>query len=211
MKRKILIVILASLLLTIFSAPLFSQIKADTIVKTPIYTSYFNDSLHEPLYVVYTLYKGGGDCSRTGDVFVTNGLPNSAISEDYAHNGYDEGHMADSKDFAFNCALQKMTFRFYNCVPQTPKLNRGCWKVLETQVRKESQSDSLLIICGNIYGNKTIGKNKIGVPDFCYKIVYSLSTKKLLHCRLFPNDNSDSFKDVSVEDITKLINYKLEY
>ena len=149
----------------------FGQITADTIIKEANYTSYFNYRFHEPIYVVYTLYKGGGKCSRTGDVFVTNNLPHSATAADYSHNGYDEGHMANAEDFAFNCALQKNTFKYYNCVPQTPRLNRGCWKQLETLVRKESQSDSLLIICGNIYGTKTIGKNKIAVPEYCYKIV----------------------------------------
>jgi DNA/RNA endonuclease G (NUC1) len=161
--------------------------------------------------VVYKLYKGGGTCSRSGDTFKTDGLPHSATASDYAHNGYDEGHEANAEDFAFDCKKQEQTFRFYNCVPQTPRLNRGCWKQLETLVRKESQKDSLQIICGNIYGKKTIGKNKIAVPDFCYKIVYSLTTHKLLYCRLFPNDNSDSFRDVSVANICIMLNYNLSY
>jgi len=211
MKKKILIIFLAFLLLTIFCAPLFSQVKADTIIRTPIYTSYFNYSLHEPLYVVYPLYKGGGDCDRAGDVFKTDSLPYSATANDYAHNGYDEGHFANAEDFAFNCALQRMTFRFYNCTPQTPALNRGVWKQLETLVRKESQTDSLLIICGNIFGHKKIGKNKIAVPSFCYKIVYSLTTHKIIHCRLFPNDNSDIFKDVDLKYIQSKLNYNLVY
>jgi endonuclease G len=205
--KKILLITIPS----IFSIWSYGQIKADTVIKTPIYTSYFNYSLHEPLYVVYSLYKGGGNCSRAGDAFVTDNLPNSATSDDYYHSGYDEGHEANSKDFAFNCALQKMTFRFYNCVPQTPRLNRGVWKHLETLVRKESQTDSLLIICGNIFGDKKIGDNKIAVPDYCYKIVFSLSSHKMIHCRLFPNDNSDSYKDVDLSYIESRVNYKLVY
>jgi len=186
------------------------QVKIDTVIRKGSYTSYFSTKLHEPLYVVYTLYKGGGDCSRTGDVFKTDGLVGSATADDYAHNGYDEGHEANAEDFAYDCRLQELTFRFYNCVPQTPRLNRGVWKVMETAVRKESQSDSLLVICGNLYGTKTIGPNKIAVPDYCYKIVYSKSTHKLLHCRLFPNDNSASFKDVTLDDIINKVTYSVE-
>ena len=205
--KKTLLIIIAS----IISICSYSQIKADTVIRTSIYTSYFNYSLHEPLYVVYSLYKGGGKCDRSGDVFVTDGLPYSATDKDYSHSGYDEGHEANSQDFAFNCALQKMTFRFYNCIPQKPRLNRGCWKSLETLVRKESQTDSLFIICGNIFGDKKIGDNNIAAPDYCYKIVYSLSTHKMIHCRLFPNDNSDSYKDVDLLYIENRLNYKLVY
>ena len=72
----------------------------DTVIKTTGYTSYFNYTLHEPLYVAYKLYKGGGDCDRAGDVFTTGGLIGSATAADYKAGRYDEGHLANSKDFA---------------------------------------------------------------------------------------------------------------
>jgi DNA/RNA endonuclease G (NUC1) len=184
----------------VISLNCYSQ-KVDTIIHQSVYTSYFNYKLREPLYVSYKLYKGGGACSRIGDVFKTGGLKYSATSNDYIGNGYDEGHYANAEDFAYDCVLQKNTFFFYNCVPQTPKLNRGCWKSLETQVRKESQTDSLYIICGGIFSNKKIGN--IGVPEYCYKIVFSLTTKKVVHSRLFPNDDSDSFIDISLQSLIK--------
>ena len=181
----------------------------DTVIYMKGYTSYFNNQLHEPLYVTYKLYKGGGNCSRNKDKFETGGLAASATASDYEGHGYDEGHLANSKDFAYDCKLQEQTFRFYNCVPQTPKLNRGTWKVLETELRKESQTDSLYIIAGSIFGNKKIGK--AAVPDFCYKVVYSLSTKKILYCRLYPNDNSDSFTDINLTQLKNKIAYRLVY
>ena len=100
--KKLLIIFL------LFSVKCFSQF-IDTVIHAPNYTSYFNYSLHEPLYVVYKLYKAGGSCSRAGDYFKTGGLPNSATGKDYAHNGFDEGHLADSKDFAYDCSLQEAT------------------------------------------------------------------------------------------------------
>lgn len=125
--------------LLILSASFVHAQKIDTVISTKIYTSYFSYQLHEPLYVVYSLSHGGGNCDRSADHFITGNLPHSATAKDYARNGYDEGHLANSKDFAYDCPSQELTFRFYNCVPQTPKLNRGIWKELETLVRNESQ------------------------------------------------------------------------
>src|ERR1035437_2100022 len=38
---------------------------AQSIVKREIYTVNFSNSLHEPFWVSYKLYRGGGECSRT--------------------------------------------------------------------------------------------------------------------------------------------------
>ena len=186
--------------------------KADTVIKAGIYTSYFSYELKEPLYVVYKLYKGGGDNSRDGIKFKTGGLKNSATAKDYAHNGYDEGHLANAEDFAGNAKNEEKTFRFYNCLPQTARMNRGIWKTWETIIREDSQTDSLKIICGGIFSSgKTIGKNKIAVPDSCFKIVYSLSTKKLLYSMVFPNDNSDTVDAIDVDDLKRILPFPLSY
>jgi len=176
----------------------------DTVIHATNYTSYYSYKLHNPIFVVYKLYKGGGSCSRVKDRFITDNLPNSATASDYAGSGYDEGHLCNSADFAYDCKLQEATFRFYNCTPQTPALNRGCWKHIETTVRKESQTDSLLIICGNIFGSKTIGKG-VAIPSYCFKIVYRKG--EVIHSLLFPNDNSQSFRTVSVDSLRGLYKF----
>ena len=143
-------------------------VKTDTIINVGIYKSYFNYTLKEPLYVTYTLFKGGGDCSRAGLSFKKCGV-NSASDEDYAGNSYDKGHRANAENFANNCEVDKKTFCYYNYVPQTIKLNRGIWKKWETTLREQSQNQALLIIAGSIFKNKTIGANKIWVPEQCIK------------------------------------------
>lgn len=188
----------------------FSQ-TIDTVIHAPNYTSYYSYSLHEPLYVTYKLKDAGGDCSRIGDVFKTGGLPYSATSKDYKASGYDEGHLADSKDFAYDCLLQEATFRFYNCVPQTPRLNRGIWKHFETIIRKESHTDSLFVIAGSIFGNTKIGQDSIGVPDYCFKIVFSLSTHNIIHCLLFPNDFSNTYTDIDIAELRKKVPYTIVF
>jgi endonuclease G len=183
--------------------------QVNEIIRNDIYTSYFNYQLHEPLYVVYKLYEGGGKCSRKAFHFKTGGLEYSAKARDYKASGYDEGHLADAKDFAYDCEKEEETFRFSNCVPQTKKLNRGIWKHFETEIRKESQNDSLLIICGSIFGNQTIGPDDIAVPDYCWKIVESLTTHEIIYCLIFPNDDSDSYDNISFKDLEKRLPYNL--
>ena len=191
-------------MLLLFIGGVSAQI--DTI-KTQILTSYLSTTLHEPLFVTYKLYKGGGDASRAGLTF--KATPGSATAKDYAHNGYDEGHLANAEDFAYNKDLEQLTFFFYNCVPQTPRLNRGIWKTYETDIRKKSQSDSLLITCGSIFGSKKIGK--AAVPTYCWKIVRSLTTGKILVSAIFPNDNSDTVEAIDPEDLQKRLDYKITF
>ena len=203
---------LLPILTLLFTYTLHAQpYKIDTIIDNGVFLSYFNDSLHEPVYVSYTLYKGGGDCSRDGLRFTTNDLPHSATASDYANNGYDEGHLCNAEDEAYDCNREGETFHFFNCVPQTKELNRGIWKHYETIVRKDSQTDSLYIICGSIFGDKTIGKQHIAVPEYCWKVVYSMTTWKVLYCLMFPNDSSDQYYDISTNDLEEQIGIKLKY
>jgi endonuclease G len=175
----------------------------DTLITTPIYKSYFSYSVREPLMVTYKLYKAGGTNSRAGMVFKTGGLRQSATPDDYAKSGYDIGHMATAADFAYNATAQESTFRFYNALPQLPRLNRGVWKKLETDVRQQSQSDSLFVICGG-YQFDTKLNNRIGVPKYCFKIIKSLS-KNTIKCYIFPNDNSNTSNEISLSDLLKNI------
>ena len=162
------------------SAP--QQQKKTQVFKTAAYTSYYNYTTHCPDSVVYKLYKGGGQCSRAGMAFKADS--GTAREKDYAHNGYDEGHCCPAEDFAYDCDRERQTFRFINCMPQTANLNRGQWKHYETLIRKASQTDSLLIICGPTFPSvaeaKTIGPNKVWVPASCWKRVISLTTGKTI-------------------------------
>lgn len=181
--------------------------KVDTIINKGIYQSYFNYKTKEPIFVVYKLYKGGGDCSREAFTFSNDTKITTATDKDYAKSGYDKGHLANAEDFAYDCDKDRLTFFYYNCVPQTPNLNRGTWKQWETTVRKESQADSLLIILGNFYTSKKIGE--IFVPSYCWRVVQSLSTKKLTHVLLFLNADNASYKTVPLSKIETELGYKL--
>lgn len=151
-----------------FASLCYSQKNTIRIAKDN-YTCFFDTSLRQPLVVVYKLYKGGGDCSRAGFSF-KNDLPNirTATQADYAKSGYDRGHLANAEDFAYDCRLDELTFRYYNCLPQGKNLNRGIWKQKEEEARLMSQKDTVVIVC---FGRDFFLDNRLNVPKYCGKIV----------------------------------------
>ena len=167
----------------------------DTVICNAIYSAAFSYEYKEPLFVTYKLYKGGGNCRRTSFRFGNDAKLNCASDKDYKGSGYNRGHLANAEDFAGDCINEKITFMYYNALPQTPNLNRGIWKAWETRIRNESQNDSLLITCGGFFNSQS--KRLVGgaaVPDTCWKVVQSLTKLdnngnfKVLYALIFTND-----------------------
>lgn len=114
-----------------------------------------------------------------------------AEPSDYAKSGYDKGHMVPDADMSWSKQTSIESFLMSNMSPQLPNLNRGAWKLLEAQTRAWSWSrqHSLTIYSGNIYTlgkSKTIGENKVVVPDALYKIIIDDITGEVLAFH-FPN------------------------
>ena len=193
--RKILIAF--TFFITIACAG-FSQI----IIDNGLYKASFNNSYRQSTYIRYYLYKGGGDCDREKFSF-KNDDPRllTATDADYIGSDYDKGHLANAEDFAFDCVKDELTFRYYNCLPQTPNLNRGVWKQYETLIRKWSQTEKLYIICGGFFGNVRTGN--MAVPSYCWKIVQSVSSKKVLFCGWFKNSTKATLEEISVPELEK--------
>ncbi len=201
MKSTILFLILWKLLF-------FSSLYAQIVVQTDIYKCSFNNMLHEPSYVSYTLYKGGGNCNRAKYRF-KNDHDNlqCATDADYKGSSYDKGHLANAEDFAFDCKKDELTFRYYNCLPQTANLNRGLWKKNETLIRKWSQTQKLYIICGGYFKSKKIGH--IAVPAYCWKVVQSVATKEVLFCGWFLNTSKATLEEIPVTELEKQLSSKI--
>jgi len=185
----------------------------DTIIKNDIYKSYFDIDIKQPLQLSYILHKGGGNCNRSKFRFINDtNIPTSTFKE-YSKSGFDMGHLANAEDFAFDCTKDELTFRFYNCLPQYPNLNRGIWKKWETKIRQESHSDSLLIICGATFSNKKTEKNLI-VPDYCYKIVKSLISNEIKYVLWFKNIDREAEKYLeilTVEELERRLGFKIDF
>ena len=190
------------------SLPLLGQYKVDTTIINEAYTSYVNKELGQALYVKYRLYKGGGKCQRPTN-WVNDTKLKLVNEKQYKGTIYDKGHLANAKDFAYDCHLDSLTFRDYNRLPQTRKLNRGIWKVDETLIRKQSQTDSLLIFCGGYWDKTSLMVNKMKIPVKCWKVVYSLSQKKVIFCSIYDNINKPMKTNTKLENLELILGYSL--
>jgi DNA/RNA endonuclease G (NUC1) len=202
MKKLTLVYFL--LLLSIIS----NSQKIDLIVKKEIFSSYFSKELKVPLYTIHYLINGGGDYSRAKLRFINE--RNTAKDSDYAKSGYDRGHLVSAEDFAYDNRKQAITFSYYNCFPQTRHLNRGPWKSWENTIRNESKRWPLKIYTGGIYGNRRI-RGKVGVPDYCWKVVYNQKTGLILHALIFTNDNIGAVRRTTVSELKKILTYPVEF
>lgn len=204
--KKFIYIVISLVLSSICS---FAQ--GDTIIKNGVLESYFSYKHRNPVMVKYILYKGGGDCNRSQFSFHTGGVKNSATKKDYIGSGMDIGHLMAAEDVAYDCVKEEKTFYFYNSVPQTPNLNRGIWKHYETEIRKLSQRDSLLVLCGAIYGENKINGTKVSIPTHCWKVVKSLKTQKIVYVLWFTNEiEKNSVKTIPLKDLEKRIGFKLK-
>tara|TARA_B100001059_G_C17603508_1_gene460792 strand:+ start:54 stop:671 length:618 start_codon:yes stop_codon:yes gene_type:complete len=198
------------LILSLFTQSVFSQV-CDTILKNDVYNSYISYDLKMAIQVNYTLYKGGGDCDRKKFRFKKGTKIDISSNKQYTKSGYDRGHLANAKDFAYDCEKDEKTFRYYNCLPQTPNLNRGIWKVWETKIREESQTDSLLIMCGGIWEDSLV-VNEMRIPTYCWKVVFSLTEMKIKHVLLFTNPKKNSsVREITICELEEKLNYKLSF
>lgn len=100
---------------------------------------------------------------------------------DYKGSGFDRGHLAPAGAMVLNQKAMDETFYMSNMSPQKPSFNRGIWKKLEEQVRKWGRSsDSIFVVTGPILNNikKSIGPNKVSVPDYYYKVLLKFKNSR---------------------------------
>lgn len=101
-----------------------------------------------------------------------------ATNFDYYNSGYSRGHMCPAGDNKWDKEALQETFLFTNICPQLYSLNAGDWNDLEQQCRTWAQRyGGIYIVCGPIMLDKkhrTIGKNRVVVPEAFYKVVLRL-------------------------------------
>ena len=185
--------------------------RVDKVIDMGIYKSYYSYEIKNPLYVTYKLYKGGGPCDRQveGFSFAKCG-EQTATNADYTNSKYERGHLANAEDFAGSCALEKQTFCYFNCVPQTYELNHGKWLEWEGRIRELSQTKHLFIVTGSIFKDRRIKPGSpVKVPEACYKIVIDEQTGQRLLCMIFPNDQSKSGRDIDFMELKAMLSYPL--
>lgn len=159
--------------------------RQEQIIHHTGYIVSYNKDLKLPNWVSYELTREetkGKEKRRNR--FITDPLVKGLIATnaDYARSGYDKGHMAPAADMKWSPQAMEASFYFSNICPQHPQLNRRGWKKLEEKIRDWAIADSaIIIICGPIITKqpKTIGKNKVAVPQQFFKVVLSPFAKPM--------------------------------
>ncbi len=174
-----------------------SYCQHDTTINNGLYKVVYSITYKVPKVVIYKLYHGGGTCDRTGLTFKSH--PFTSKDSEYAHSGYDKGHILNCEDEAYDCIKMKMTFDYINVVPQTHHFNAGIFKHYEEVIRKISQTDSIEITVVNIIDKQNFigtGTHKILST---YKMVKSLSTNKIILC-IKLTEVTDKVENVTLEE-----------
>ncbi len=126
-----------------------------------------------------------GPAKRQDNFHVDTALSkqNQSTLGDYNGSGYDRGHLVPAGDNTTNAAIMSESFVLSNMVPQQSENNRFGWEHVETGVRNlVLAKHDVYVSSGTIYNAsfKTIGVDKVGVPDFIWKVVYDRTANKTI-------------------------------
>ncbi|MES2128183.1 MAG: DNA/RNA non-specific endonuclease [Pseudomonadota bacterium] len=114
--------------------------------------------------------------SRENSFHAEPRLPSGVRAElaDYAHSGYDRGHMAPNGDMP-DRETQHESFTLANMVPQDAENNRHLWAGIEGAVRGMAKKDGeLYVVTGPAFIGGSLQKvGHVLVPTHLYKAVYS--------------------------------------
>ena len=145
------------------------------------YTASYNQTTKTPNWVAWHLTAAHtrGRIQRSEEVFtededIAKGL--RATDNDYYNSRYDRGHMCPAGDNKWDQQAMTQSFLFTNICPQNHGLNKYEWNDLEMLCRDWARKyDAIDIVCGPLFTSsgqqKTIGRNKVWVPDAFFKVV----------------------------------------
>lgn len=143
------------------------------------YTASYNKTTKLPNWVAWhlTADRITGPAKRSGVDFQADmDVPAPrAEDSDYYGSGYDRGHMCPAADNKYSEKAMEESFLFTNMCPQNGNLNRGDWNEMEQACRRWAKEyGGVYVVCGPILykgKHKTIGKNKVVVPEAFFKVV----------------------------------------
>ena len=176
------------------------------------YITSYNRYTKEPNWVAWHLTEEHleGTIKRPGNAWHEDPqVPNpKATHADYKKSGWSRGHMCPAGDNKWDSQAMYDTFLYSNVCPQHPRLNSGDWNEIEIACRRWAQNfKDIYIICGPIYfrkEHKTIGINKIMVPDAFFKVVICLNGSPKGIGFICRNTEGNRKKDLYVNSISQV-------
>lgn len=159
--------------------------KGETVIQHAGYTLSYNETYEQANWVAYelTAFETKKVVDRANrfmeDPKIATG---SASLDDYRNSGYDRGHLAPAGDLAWSEQSMEESFYLSNMSPQLPAFNRGIWEQAESFTRKAAKvNGSLFVVSGPIFSAnmKTIGTNRVAVPERYFKILLDVRDPEL--------------------------------
>ncbi|MDF3027095.1 MAG: non-specific endonuclease [Fluviicola sp.] len=153
----------------------------ELVITHAAYSFVYNETHEQAQWVAYELTKKEtNNLFERTDKFLLDPevKTGTACDKDYLGSGYDRGHLAPAADMGWSEITVAESFYYSNMSPQEPSFNRGIWKKTEELVREWAiENNSIYIVTGPLLskGLKTIGKNKVSVPKYYYKVVLDYS------------------------------------
>ena len=155
--------------------------RPEQILQRTGYTTSYNSQTKTPNWVAWHLTKTHtyGRNQRASEKFTEDVDVKSprATDQDYYNSRYDRGHMCPAGDNKWDATAMRQTFLFTNICPQNHGLNKYEWNDLEIKCREWAQQYGAIdIVCGPIFDHadsqqKTVGRNRVWVPDRFFKVV----------------------------------------
>jgi endonuclease G, mitochondrial len=154
------------------------------IITHQFYSLSYSEAHEQAEWVAYELKKE--QLSKTNferPYFIDDPKVNSgsASYRNYKRSGYDKGHLCPAGDRKFSREAFNETFYTSNISPQLNDFNAGIWGRLEQKARYwASKYDGVFVVTGGVLRNnlKTIGSEKVSVPEYFYKILLDQNNGK---------------------------------
>lgn len=182
------------------------------LLQREAYTVSYNKETKLPNWVAWHLTPSRSEGSakrKDADFDEDTEVPTPrATDADYYSSGYDRGHMCPAGDNKMTMSAMTQSFLFTNICPQAPSLNRGDWNELELACRKwAKQYGDLYIVCGPILyrqKHKTIGKNKVVVPEAFFKVVLRMGDEPKAIGFIYKNEDGNRPKGDYVNTVDQV-------
>ena len=147
------------------------------IIKHKFYSLSYHEKYEQAEWVAYELKKEhliGTNRKRPFFEPDKKVKTKSANYRNYKNSGFSKGHLCPAGDRKFSEEAYNETFLTSNISPQKLDFNGGVWNRLEQKTRFwASKERHLYVITGGVLNDElaTIGKEKVAVPKYFYKIL----------------------------------------
>ena len=153
-----------------------------------------------------------GKAERSNEFHAEERLSHDERAElnDYAHSGYDRGHMSPSADFIDPQSNQEC-FTLANMVPQNHNNNAGLWAHIEGATRYiTKKSSEAYIITGPIFQGSNLQRigGRVLVPTKIFKAIY-LPASNQASAYITDNAPGDNYSIISIAQLEKLTGINL--